>query len=144
MMMDTIRPINLLSSSPDEAEKDHTETINRPTPQKHTSRPHTWHPPTDLFETDADFLVRVEVAGMNSEEFFVNLENNRLEISGSRPDMPVNRAYHQMEIPYGNFRTVITIPSPVSSDAVEAEYHDGFLLITLPKLVPSIIDIKEE
>lgn len=143
-MMDTIKPINLFNFSPDEAERSFTDTLNRPNRQRHTSRPHTWHPPTDLYETDADFLVRVEIAGMNAEEFFVNLDDNRLEISGCRPDMPANRAYHQMEIPYGNFLTVINIPSPVSSDNVGAEYQDGFLLITLPKLIPSIIDIKEE
>jgi HSP20 family protein len=67
-----------------------------------------------------------------------------LDISGSRPDLQLNRAYHQMEIPYGNFRSTIKLPSAVDGSLVTAEYHDGFLLVTLPKAFPTIIEIKEE
>ena len=56
---------------------------------KHSNHPHTWHPPTDLYETEEHYIVRVEVAGMNKEEFCVNLEEDRLDISGSRPDLAV-------------------------------------------------------
>lgn len=106
-------------------------------------RPHTWHPPTDLYETDDRFIIRVEIAGMNKEEFCVSLENNILTISGARPDMNLKRSFHQMEIPFGDFKTSIELPSPVDSDKVNAEYRDGFLNIHLPKVLPTIIQIKE-
>ncbi|NTU74489.1 Hsp20/alpha crystallin family protein, partial [Candidatus Roizmanbacteria bacterium] len=50
-------------------------------------RPHTWRPPTDLYETEDRFIIRIEIAGMNKEEFCVSLEANTLTISGTRPDM---------------------------------------------------------
>ncbi len=106
-------------------------------------RPHTWHPPTDLYETDDKYIVRVEIAGMHKEEFCVGLENNVLTISGSRPDMNLKRSFHQMEIPFGDFKTVLELPSPVDADSVKAEYRDGFLNIHLPKILPTIIQIKE-
>ncbi len=106
-------------------------------------RPHTWHPPTDLYETDDRFIIRVEIAGMNKEEFCVSLENNILTISGVRPDMNLKRSFHQMEIPFGDFKTSIELPSPVDSEKVNAEYRDGFLNIHLPKVLPTIIQIKE-
>jgi HSP20 family protein len=106
-------------------------------------RPHTWHPPTDLYETEEKFIVRVEIAGMNKEEFCVSLENNILTISGVRPDMPLKRSFHQMEILFGDFKTSIELPSPVDADSVTAEYRDGFLNIQLPKIPPTIIQIKE-
>ena len=37
-------------------------------------RPHTWHPPTDLYELDEKFIIRVEIAGMNKEEFRSKIE----------------------------------------------------------------------
>ncbi len=106
-------------------------------------RPHTWQPPTDLYETDEKFIIRVEIAGMNKEEFCVSLENNILTISGSRPDMPLRRSFHQMEIMFGDFKTAVELPSPVDADQVTAEYRDGFLNIHLPKIQPTIIQIKE-
>lgn len=106
-------------------------------------RPHTWHPPTDLYETDEKFIIRVEIAGMNKEEFCVSLENNILTISGSRPDMHLRRSFHQMEILFGDFKTSVELPSPVDADQVTAEYRDGFLNIHLPKIQPTIIQIKE-
>lgn len=106
-------------------------------------RPHTWQPPTDLYEMDEKFIIRVEIAGMNKEEFCVSLENNILTISGSRPDMPLRRSFHQMEIMFGDFKTAVELPSPVDADQVTAEYRDGFLNIHLPKIQPTIIQIKE-
>lgn len=106
-------------------------------------RPHTWHPPTDLYETDDKFIIRVEIAGMNKEEFCVSLDNNILTISGVRPDMPLRRSFHQMEILFGDFKTAAELPSPVDPDRVTAEYRDGFLNIHLPKIHPTIIQIKE-
>lgn len=106
-------------------------------------RPHTWHPPTDLYETEDKYIIRVEIAGMNKEEFCVSLENNTLTISGSRPDMNLKRSFHQMEIPFGDFKTSMELPSPVDTDKVNAEYRDGFLNIHLPKVLPTIIQIKE-
>lgn len=106
-------------------------------------RPHTWHPPTDLYETEEKFIIRVEIAGMNKEEFCVSLDNNNLTISGVRPDMPLKRSFHQMEILFGDFKTSVELPSPVDPDQVTAEYRDGFLNIHLPKTHPTIIQIKE-
>ena len=108
------------------------------------NHPHIWRPPTDLYETEQAYIVRIEVAGMNKEEFCINLDDNRLDISGIRPDMPLNRAYHQLEIPFGSFRSIVKLPAPINSSQVSAEYHDGFLIISLPKIIPVIIKIQEE
>jgi HSP20 family protein len=106
-------------------------------------RPHTFHPSTDLYEIDDKFIVRIEIAGMNKEEFCVSLENNVLIVSGNRPDMNLKRSFHQIEIPFGDFKTSIDLPSVVDADNVTAEYRDGFLNIHLPKVLPTIIQIKE-
>ena len=106
-------------------------------------RPHTWRPPTDLYETEDRFIIRIEIAGMNKEEFCVSLEANTLTISGTRPDMQLRRSFHQVEIPFGDFKTSIELSTPIDADKVTAEYRDGFLNIHLPKTQPTIIQIKE-
>ena len=92
-----------------------------------------WSPPTDMFETDTHYIVRVEIAGMRDEDFEVAVEDNTLSISGFRPDMPERRAYHQMEIRFGKFFTSIGLPGEVNLDRARAKYEDGFLTIQLPK-----------
>lgn len=92
-----------------------------------------WSPPTDAYETDTACVVRVELAGMRDEDFEVAVENNVLRISGSRPDLPERRAYHQMEIRFGKFVTSVAIPAAVDVDNATAEYKDGFLTVILPK-----------
>ena len=95
-----------------------------------------WRPPTDIFETEESFIIKVEIAGMRDDDIEVALENNLLLISGNRSDVPEQRAYyHQMEIQSGKFEIAAEIPVPVDVENAGAIYKDGFLTITLPKLI---------
>ena len=103
-----------------------------------------WSPPTDVYETENGYVVRVEIAGMREADFEITVEDGFLMISGSRPDVPERRAYQQMEIRFGKFETIVGIPGPVDLDASRADYSEGFLTVTLPKAKPSQVQIKEE
>jgi HSP20 family protein len=104
-------------------------------------RPHVWRPPTDIFETEDRFVVRVEIAGMTDADFSVTVNNNTLVIHGVRQDIPERRAFHQMEIHFGEFSIEVEFPGPVDSAGVEAGYQDGFLRVSLPKAIPRQITI---
>jgi HSP20 family protein len=103
-----------------------------------------WSPPTDVYETESAYVVRVEVAGMREEDFEITFENNFLIISGSRSDVPERRAYQQMEIRFGKFETVAGVADPVDLDASRADYKEGFLTVNLPKAKPNQIPVEEE
>lgn len=92
-----------------------------------------WSPPTDVYETEENYVIKVEVAGMRDEDFDVAFENNILMIGGYRSDLNERRAYHQMEIRYGKFEIAVEIPVVVDMEKATAEYKDGFLMIMLPK-----------
>jgi len=102
-----------------------------------------WSPPTDVYETENEYVVRVEIAGMREEEFEITVENNFLMISGNRPDIPERRAYQQMEIRFGKFETVVGVPGPIDLDSSRADYAEGFLTIKLPKAKPNQIQVEE-
>ncbi len=106
-------------------------------------RSSAWSPPTDMYETDDEYVVRVEVAGMREADFEVTLDDGYLVIAGSRPDVQERRAYHQMEIRFGRFSTTVGLPGAVDVEASRAEYLDGFLTVVLPKAKPSKIPIQE-
>lgn len=103
-----------------------------------------WSPPTDVYETENNYVVRVEIAGMGEEDFEITVENNFLIIGGSRPDVPERRAYQQMEIRFGKFETVVGMPGPLDLESSSAEYVAGFLTVTLPKAKPNKIEVEEE
>lgn len=93
-----------------------------------------WCPPTDVFETDTCGVVKVEIAGMDEDDFEISFANRVLTIAGERRHDPAEKlAYQQMEISYGRFKTDVYVPWPVAEDEIEAQYKDGFLLVTLPK-----------
>jgi HSP20 family protein len=98
------------------------------------SRSSIWSPPTDVYETAENYVIKVEVAGMRDEDFEVAFENQILMISGYRSDLNERRAYHQMEIRFGRFEIALEIPMHVDMERATAEYKDGFLIIMLPKM----------
>ena len=103
---------------------------------------YTWSPPTDVYETDASYVVRLEVAGMRQSDFSIDVENNFLIISGERSEPAERRTYHQMEIRFGEFSTAIEIPAGADVSRAQADYEDGFLTIVVPKIKPTTINIK--
>ena len=94
----------------------------------------TWSPPTDMYETEENCVIKLEIAGMRDEDFEVAFEKNILTISGTRPDLNERRAYHQMEIRFGKFEIEVEIPVAVNIEQATAGYQDGFLMIVLPKV----------
>ena len=103
-----------------------------------------WRPPTDVFETSDNIVIKVEVAGMAEDDFVITFSERRLIIAGIRRDPSAKLGYHQMEIPYGEFRTDVYVSEAVDVDSIEASYESGFLLVTLPKTGAHRIVIDQE
>ena len=103
-----------------------------------------WVPPTDVFETEDEFVVQVEIAGVKQSDLAVSFRDRRLIVTGRRSDRgPSRRAYHQMQVRFGDFGSEVEFPVPIDESGIDASYADGFLRITLPKRKPRQIDIQE-
>jgi HSP20 family protein len=109
-----------------------------------TPHSHAWHPPTDLFETGKEFVVRVEIAGMSENDFSVQYDRNLLVILGKRSTPDSKCAYHRMEIPYGEFSARIPMPEEADIKNALAEYENGFLTIHVPRSKPINVKISPE
>ena len=93
-----------------------------------------YRPPTDVYETETSVVVRVEIPGVRSEDFDISLNDQILTIAGIRTDSSERRAYHQMEIHFGEFLSETALPVAVDQTPVEAIYTDGFLKLVFTKL----------
>ena len=100
-----------------------------------------WRPPTDVYETDDCVVVKVEIAGMEDEDFGISLDGKRLIISGIRRDPASKLGYQQMEILYGHFETDVLVARAVDEEKIEATYQGGFLVVHLPKVKPRTVPV---
>ncbi len=110
--------------------------------------PRSLTPPTDMFETEEEFIVVVDVGGgVNAEEIGITFERSTLKISGTKAS-PYSQTrplrIHQLQIEYGEFACDIFIPSPVDRESTRAIYEDGFLKVFMPKLKKKSRRIKIE
>jgi HSP20 family molecular chaperone IbpA len=99
-----------------------------------------WCPATDLYETDGEIVVMLEVAGIEPDLLEITLEDTLLRVAGRRSDIAPRRAcvaLHQMEIEYGTFERLLTLPGQLDGDAAEARLENGFLEIRIPKKPPA-------
>jgi HSP20 family protein len=103
-----------------------------------------WHPAVDIYETDSDVVVLVELPGVDTNKVEVVLQEDILHISGDR-NLPTTGCArrHQLEINTGSFERAVRLPCAVDSDRIEANYRDGMLAITCPRARSESIPIEE-
>jgi HSP20 family protein len=94
-----------------------------------------WTPPCDIYETDKEIVLKMELPEMRKEDVHVTLENNVLALRGERKfEEKVDREnYHRIERKYGEFMRTFTLPTFVEGTKVLAEFKEGMLTVTLPK-----------
>jgi len=107
----------------------------------------SWTPAVDIAEHDDEYLVKVELPGVNKDEVKLTLENNILTIRGEKKQEKETKKenYHRVERSYGSFQRSFTLPAAVKSDKIDASYKDGILKVSLPKAEeakPKQIEVK--
>jgi HSP20 family protein len=98
-----------------------------------------WRPDADSYETAATIEIIVDLAGVNEEDFEVQLFEDALVVEGRRHFAPPEAAatYHAVSIRQGPFRLELPLAAPVDAERGEVRYERGLLRITLPKRGPA-------
>ena len=92
-----------------------------------------WQPPVDLYESETELIVFVEVAGIEPEKIKVMAEAQVLTISGERKcEIAGINHVHRLEIEYGHFACRIPLPLSINVDETKSEINNGFLLVRMP------------
>jgi HSP20 family protein len=112
-----------------------------------------WAAPLDLTENEQAIMVRLEIPGVRSEDMDIQVDQKKLTISGVKHDpyAPVQQTpsaegeaqsaietpaikFHHRETRYGTFSRSVTLPDGINTDAIKADYNNGVLVVTLPKI----------
>ncbi len=112
--------------------------FDRPMPA--ATRPSGWTPAVDVYEDDKAITLTADLPGMEEKDLDVRVDDGTLTIKGERKfaDEEKKDNYHRVERRYGSFQRVFTLTETVDAEAIKANYSQGALKLTLPKVeVPS-------
>lgn len=94
-----------------------------------------WDPPVDLYESDAELTVFMDVAGIDTSMLRIVAEPKVLRVSGERRCVIEGiTCVHQLEIEYGRFERIIQLPKNIDVSATVSESKNGFLVVKMPLL----------
>ena len=95
----------------------------------------SFSPLMNVSEIENDYLVMMDLPGVDKKDVEVNLRNGILTVSGERKTSEKgdenNRIWH--ETTYGAFSRSFELTSEIVEAKIKAKFKDGVLNITIPK-----------
>jgi HSP20 family protein len=94
-----------------------------------------WRPSADVHRTQAGWVIKLDLAGVQPDDVSVELEGRRLIVRGCRRDTMISEGYepYLMEISYSKFERSFDLPMITDLEEldVRATYRDGMLCIAV-------------
>ena len=99
-----------------------------------------WVPTIDVYETDKDIRIKVDLPGMTARDLDISVKDHVLSIKGERKleEEVRDENFYRMERSYGSFRRMIELPVDVRKEQIDATFKEGVLTISLPKVKEAI------
>ena len=91
-----------------------------------------WIPAADVYEDEREYLLALDLPGIERDGLDVSLDDGRLVIRGERKGQEGVHA-RRTERPQGRFVRTFSLPDAVERGRITADYKDGVLLLHLPK-----------
>ena len=89
-------------------------------------------PPVNVYKKDNNWIVDAYLAGFSKDEIKVDVQDNRLTISGKHEEKGENLDIQYMEASRKEFSRTIALPHDVDADKTAATFEDGVLRVTMP------------
>jgi HSP20 family protein len=126
------QPFRGVSSLQEQINRLFNETFERNTDGANLT---AWAPAVDIFETEQSLVVKADLPDIKPEELDIRVENNILTIRGERKfEKQVNENnYLRVERAYGSFSRSFSLANTVNTEAIQADYKNGVLTLTVPK-----------
>ena len=104
-------------------------------------------PAVDVRETETEYLMEVELPGLTEKDVEVKLDNTLLTISSTRDEKKEEKknGYVMRERRSARFSRSFVLPEAVDREKISAEFKNGILQLTFPKVPaakPKTIEVK--
>jgi len=92
----------------------------------------------EVADDDRDVVVKLEVPGMRSEDFDLEVVGDVLVVRGEKRVSWDNQVgdFYVSERAYGRFERAVQLPASVDEAQAKARYEAGVLTVRLPKVQP--------
>jgi len=92
-----------------------------------------WRPDADIYRTSDGWIVKVDLAGVSTEDLEIRIQGRTLSIRGCRRDtfFEEDVVYHQLEITYSRFEKTLSFPCSIEGASLLRDYRDGLLILHL-------------
>lgn len=126
-------PFRAASTLQNQLNRVFTDLLDRSSPQD--SNLTSWAPAADIYETEQALVVKVDLPDVDPKELDIRVENNLLTIRGERKfENKVSESnYLRVERAYGSFARSFALANTVNAEAIQADYQNGVLMLTIPK-----------
>ncbi|MDE1464421.1 Hsp20/alpha crystallin family protein [Spartinivicinus poritis] len=92
-------------------------------------------PSVDISAKDKEYVISVEVPGVDEKDIKLEMRDNTLIISGEKKHKKEEKEEHhyRVERSYGKFQRMLAIPEDANADEIRASFKNGVLSIKLPR-----------
>jgi HSP20 family protein len=113
-----------------------------------TGKGRWYFPLSDIYETPDNFVILIDMPGVDTENITVDMQSNELIINGEIPQTTYsNEKLIYSEYDIGHYHRHFVISDAVNRSKIEAKMTDGALTLILPKaeyVKPRKIEIKTD
>ena len=88
--------------------------------------------PMDAWREGDQFIVELDLPGIQGDSLGVDVERNVLTVHAERPGLDPDREMVSAERPRGVFSRQLFLGDTLDADQIQASYHDGVLRLTIP------------
>ena len=92
------------------------------------------YPTVNVYEDSKAFYVEAALPGYTNEDVTINVDKHVLHIASEKMTKKDERKYIVRERSNIRFDRAFSLPEGINEEAIEAEFKNGILTITLPKL----------
>ncbi len=103
---------------------------------RRTPQEREWMPSVEMYEKNNNYVIKAELPGVKPEDIDISVTDHNLTIKGEKQASRETKKedYYMSEVSYGSFMRSIPLPENVDAGNVEANFEDGMLEVTVPKM----------
>ena len=94
-----------------------------------------WSPSVDISEDESEYLIKMDIPGMDKKDIKVNYQDGRLTVTGERKTetKEEEKDYIRQERYRGSFYRSFTLTDTIKDEEIQATFKDGVLKLVVPK-----------
>lgn len=98
----------------------------------------TWKPAIELHNAEDHFVLKVKLPGLEAKDIEIEATRDSVMLKGEIRQHEENQGRRYSEFYYGTFQRTVKLPIAIQNDKVQADFHNGILTLTLPKVEEAV------